>query len=115
MININNFEITYMGKKCTIGDYVKYRKDISKCKDVEKIGALVYLHKAIDNISLTGLYFDSICEQWTMDNSNAIAIKVIAEKKIKKVPLYLKDLFDCENEDEKYDLFVKFLSDCGVS
>ena len=115
MININNFEITYMGKKCTIGDYVKYRKDISKCKDVEKIRALVYLHKAVENISLVALYFDLICEQWTMDNSNAITIKVIAEKKIKNVPTYLKDLFDSKDEDEKYELFIKFLSDCGIS
>ena len=115
MININDFEITYMGKKCTIGDYVKYRKDISKCKDGKKIVALVYLYKAVENISLTGLHFDSICEQWTMDNSNAIAIKVIAEKKIKNVPAYLKDLFDSKDEDEKYELFIKFLSDCGVS
>ena len=53
--------------------------------------------------------------QFNMDKCNHLAIKVITDKKIKEVPDYLKDLFESNDEDEKYDLFVRFLSDCGVS
>lgn len=108
-----------MGKKCTIGDYVKYHKDLSKCKELEKIGALVYIHSIVKNIDIPKkeMCFDSILEylQFNMSECNYLAIKVILDKKIKEVPEYLKDLFESQDEDEKYDLFVKFLSDCGVS
>ena len=119
MIHINNYEITYMGKKCTIGDYVKYNKDLSKCKELEKIGALVYINSTVKNIDIPKkeFCFDVILEylQFNMDKCNHLAIKVITDKKIKEVPDYLKDLFESNDEDEKYDLFVRFLSDCGVS
>ena len=119
MIHINNFGITYMGKICTIGDYVKYNKDLSKCKELEKMGALVYIDSIVKNIDISKkeLCFDLILEylQFNMDKCNHLAIKVITDKKIKEVPDYLKDLLESNDEDEKYDLFVKFLSDCGVS
>lgn len=119
MINIRDYEITYMGKKCTIGDYVKYNKDLSKCKELEKIGALVYIHSVIKNIDIPKkeFSFDGILEylQFNMNECNHLAIKVINDKKIKEVPDYLKDLFESKDEDEKYDLFVKFLSDCNVN
>jgi len=53
--------------------------------------------------------------QFNMDECSHLAIKVITDKKIKEVPDYLKQLFESKNEDEKYDLFVRFLSDCSVS
>lgn len=119
MINIKDFEITYMGKKCTIGDYVKYQKDLSKCKELEKVGALVYIHSVVKNINIQKGYFcfDGILEylQSNMDECNFIAIKVITNKKIKEVPEYLKTLFESNDEDEKYDLFIKFLRDCRIS
>ena len=119
MIHINDYEITYMGKKCTIGDYVKYNKDLSKCKELEKIGALVYINSIVKNIDIpkNEFCFDVILQylQFNMGECNYIAIKVINDKKIKEVPDYLKDLFESKDEDEKYYLFVKFLSDVGVS
>ena len=119
MININDYEITYMGKNCTIGDYVKYHKDLSKCKELEKIGVLVYIHSIVKNIDIpkNEFCFDSILEylQFNTKQCNHLAIKVITDKKIKEVPDYLKDLFESKDDDEKYDLFVRFLSDCGVS
>jgi hypothetical protein len=119
MIHINDYEITYMGKKCTIGDCVKYNKDLSKCKELEKIGALVYINSIVKNIDIPKdeFCFDGILEylQFNMEKCNHLAIKVITDKKIKEVPNYLKNLFESNDEDEKYDLFVKFLSDCGVS
>ena len=119
MIHIKDYEITYMGKKCTIGDYVKYNKDLSKCKELEKMGALVYINYIVKNIDIPKkeFCFDVILEylQSNMEECNHLAIKVITDKKIKEVPDYLKELFESKDEDEKYDLFVKFLSDCGVS
>jgi hypothetical protein len=119
MIKINDYEITYMGKKCTIGDYVKYHKDLSKCKELEKTGALVYINSIVKNIDIPKkeFSFDEILEylQFNMDECNYLAIKVITDNKIKEVPDYLKDLFESKDEDEKYDLFVRFLSDCGIS
>lgn len=116
MININEFEITYMGRNCTIGDYVKYHKDVSKCKELEKIGALVYIDSIVKNIDIPkkDFIFDVILEylQFNPLECNHLAIKVITVKKIKEVPEYLKDLFESKNENEKYDLFVKFLFDC---
>ena len=108
-----------MGKSCTIGDYVKYNKDLSKCKELEKMGALVYINSIVKNIDIPKkeFFFDAILEylQFNMDKCNHLAIKVITDKKIKEVPDYLKDLFESNDEDEKYDLFLKFLRDCGVS
>lgn len=108
-----------MGKKCTIGDYVKYNNDLSKCKEVEKMGALIYLNSIVKNIDIPKkeFCFDAILEylQFNFEKCNFLAIKVIADKKIKEVPDYLKQLFESKNDDERYDLFVRFLSDCGVS
>lgn len=119
MIHINDYEITYMGKQCTIGDYVKYHKDLSKCKELEKMGALIYINSVVKNIDISKKEFcsDLILEylQFNMDECNHLAIKVINDKKIKEVPDYLKQLFESKNEDEKYDLFVRFLYDCGIS
>jgi hypothetical protein len=119
MIKINDFEITYMGKKCTIGDYVKYNKDLTKCKELEKVGALTYLKSIIKDIDIpkNNFNFDSILEylQFNVDECNHLAIKVITDKKIKQVPEYLKDLFESRDEDERYDLFLKFLKDCKIS
>jgi hypothetical protein len=119
MIHINDYEITYMGKKCTIADYVKYHKDLSKCKELEKIGVLVYINSIVKNIDIPkkDFCFDAILEylQFNMRQCNHLVIKVITDKKINEVPDYLKDLFESKDEDKKYDLFVKFLYDCGVS
>ena len=108
-----------MGKKCTIGDYVKYHKDLSKCKELEKIGVLVYINSIVKNIDIPKkeFCFDIILEylQFNMEQCNHLAIKVITDKKIKEVPDYFKDLFESKDENEKYYLFVKFLSDCDVS
>ena len=43
VMNIKDLEITYMGKKCTIADYVKHQKNIKECTELEKIGAIVYI------------------------------------------------------------------------
>ena len=119
MIHINDYEITYMGKKCKIGDYVKYNKDLSKCKELEKMGALVYINSIVKNIDIPKkeFCFDAILEylQFNMNECNHLAIKVITDKKIKELPDYLKDLFESKDDDERYDLFVKFLRYCKVS
>ena len=119
MINISDYEISYMGKKCTIGDYVKYHRDLSKCKELDKLGALVYINSSVKNIEISkeDYCFDRILEylQFNMDKCNHLVIKVITDKKIRQVPNYLKDLFETKDDDERYDLFVKFLSDCRVS
>jgi hypothetical protein len=117
-MNIADLEITYMGKKFTILDYVKYNKDISKCTELEKIGALVYIDKVVKNIDIPKKYFgfDSILAflQENMEKCNFLAIKVINDKKIKEVPSYFKTLLESKNEDEKYELFVKFLQDNNI-
>ena len=117
-IHIKDFEITYMGKKCSIGDYEKYNKDLSKCKELEKLGALVYIDSIVKNIGIpkSNMRFDSILEwlQFNIDKCNFLAIKIIIDKKIKQVPEYLKELFESKDEDEKYDLFVKFLYDIKI-
>ena len=119
MIHINDYEITYMSKKCTIGDYVKYNKDLSKCKELEKMGALVYINSIVKNIDIPKkeFCFDAILEylQFNMNECSHLAIKVITDKKIKELPDYLKDLFESKDDDERYDLFVKFLRYCKVS
>jgi len=119
MIHINDYEITYMGKKCTIGDYVKYNKDLSKCKELEKVGALVYINSIVKNIDIDKkeFCFDVILEylQFNMNECNHLAIKVITDKKIKEVPDYITQLFESKDDDERYDLFVKFLRYCKVS
>ena len=83
------------------------------------MGALVYINSIVKNIDIPKkeFFFDAILEylQFNMDKCNHLAIKVITDKKIKEVPDYLKDLFESNDEDEKYDLFLKFLRDCGVS
>lgn len=102
-----------MGKKCTIGDYAKYHKDIKKCNDLEKIGALVYIHSIVKNIDISkkDFCFDAILEylQFNMKECNHLAIKVIVDKKIKMVSDTFENLLSCQDNDEKYDLFVKFL------
>ena len=117
-MNIADLEITYMGKKCTIWDYVKYNKDISKCKELEKIGALVYIDKIVKNIDIpkNNFGFDYILEflQFNIEKCNFLAIKVIVDKKIKEVPSYFKKLRETKDNDEKYDLFVKFLQDNNI-
>ena len=119
MIHINDYEITYMGKKCTIGDYVKYNKDLSKCKKKKKMGALVYINSIVKNIDIPKkeFCFDVILEylQFNMNECNHLAIKVITDKKIKEVPDYITQLFESKDDDERYDLFVKFLRYCKVS
>ncbi len=117
-VNINDFEITYMGKKCTIGDYVKHHKDIKKCKELNKIAPLVYIDSVVKKIDIPKkeFCFDMILEylQFNMDKCSFLAIKVILDKKIKEVPEFLKDLFEIYDENEKYDLFVKFLNQCKI-
>ena len=94
-------------------------KRIKSNKELEKIGVLVYINSIVKNIDIPKkeFCFDIILEylQFNMNECNHLAIKVITDKKIKEVPDYLKKLFESKDDDEKYDLFVRFLSDCGVS
>ena len=118
-MNIKDLEITYMGKKCTIADYVKYQKNIKECTELEKIGAIVYIDSIVKNIDIKKEYmsFDYILEwlQFNFEKCNFLAIKVIVDKKIKEVPDYITQLFESKDDDERYDLFVKFLRYCKVS
>jgi hypothetical protein len=118
-MNIKDLEITYMGKKCTIADYVKHHKKIKECTELEKIGAIVYIDSIVKNIDIKKEYmsFDYILEwlQFNFEKCNFLAIKVIVDKKIKEVPDYITRLFESKDDDERYDLFVKFLLYCKVS
>ena len=119
VMNIKDLEITYMGKKCTIADYVKHQKNIKECTELEKIGAIVYIDSIVKNIDIKKEYmsFDYILEwlQFNFEKCNFLAIKVIVDKKIKEVPDYITQLFESKDDDERYDLFVKFLCYCKVS
>jgi len=116
-MNIKEVELSYMGKKCTIYDYVSYNKDISKCKELEKIGALVYIDSIIKRIDIEEMCFDTILEylQSNIEFCNHLVIKVINDFDIKEIPDFTKQLLESKDEDSKYDLFVKFLKYCGVS
>ena len=116
-MNIQEVELSYMGKKCTIYDYINYNKDISKCKELEKIGALVYIDSIVKRIDIEEMCFDTILEylQSNFDECNHLAIKIINDYKITEIPDFTKELLESKSEDLKYDLFVKFLKYCGVS
>jgi hypothetical protein len=119
MLKLEELEITYMGKNCTIQDYVDYKKDIRNIIDLSKIGVIVYIDKIVKNIrlSIDEMCFDGILEylQFNMDECNFLAIKVINDLKIKELPISIKQLFESKDEDEKYDLFVQFLRSCNIS
>jgi hypothetical protein len=118
MLKLSDLEITYMGKKCSIQDYVDYKKDIRNIIDLSKIGAIVYIDKIVQNIRLSveEMCFDGILEylQFNIEECNFLAIKIINDLKIKELPLSIKYLFESKNEDEKYDLFVQFLRSSNV-
>jgi len=118
-MKISDLEVTYMGKKCTISDYIKYQKNIKNCKELEKIGAIVYIDKIVKNIDIPKDYmcFDYILEwlQFNFDKCNFLVIKIILDKKIKEVPDNIITLFESKDEDERYDIFVDFLRYCKVS
>ena len=119
MLKLEELEITYMGKKCSIQDYIDYKKDIRNIIDLSKLGAIVYIDKIVGNIRLSvdEMCFDGILEylQFNMDECNFLAIKVINDLKIKELPISIKQLFESKDEDEKYDLFVQFLRFCNIS
>jgi len=115
-MNIKDFEITYMGKSCTIADYIKYNKNISSCKELDKIAPIVYIKKIVDSIEVDYYTIDRLAEilQSNMDWCNFLLIKVIQKLKLKDIPAYILDLINTENEDHKFDLFLKFIRECGI-
>lgn len=111
-IHIKDIQLTYMGRTCTIQDFIKYGTNPSKCKDLEKIGALVYIKAQVDNIEIPRGYFnmDYLAQLFNEDTDcgNFIVFKIIKIAKTTQVPDFTIDLLSETDEDKKFDLFIKF-------
>ena len=111
-IHIKDIQITYMGRTCTIEDFIKYGKDPKKCEDLSKIGAIVYIKAQVEDIEIPRGYFntDYLVELFNADTDcgNFLVIKIIQRLKLKEVPDFILELLAETNEDKKFDLFLKF-------
>lgn len=111
-IHIKDVQLTYMGRTITIQDFIKYGANPSKCKDLKKIGALVYIKTQVDNIEIPRGWFgiDYLAELFNneTDCGNFLVLKIIKRTKVVQVPDFTIELLAETDEDKKFDLFLKF-------
>ena len=114
-MKIKDLNITYMGRTCSLSDVLEYNPDNISNLELKKIGAIVYINSQVNRIDLDkkDMCFDLILEylQFNLEKSKFLLIKIISDKKMKTVPDFVKDIFELEDDDEIYDLFVKFLKE----
>lgn len=95
------------------------------------MGALTYINKIVLEVERhfeslfeddeeneeSSLCFDVILQylQQNMEYCNFLLFYVIIIKEIDEVPDYNITLIESKDEDEKYDLFVKFLQDSNIN
>lgn len=119
-----------MGKSCSIEDIVLFYENENSILDLNKIGALTYINKILIEIDryFSDLYeddeeneestlcFDIILEylQRNLNYCNFLLFYVILKKEVDEVPDYILTLIECNDDDIKYDLFVKFLNDNNI-
>ena len=117
-MKITEIQIEYAGRKCLLSDFVKYHKDASKLTDLSKVAVIVFLKKQMNDIRIDEDEYnvDGICQlvQTDIDRIVVYAVKVICYKKIKELPDFFNDFLLSKNEDEKYDLFLRFLQFCNL-
>lgn len=114
----SEISISYGGKTILISDLAKYYKNPQKCLDFSKVAAIVFIKKEIDSIKIDKDEYnvDGICQLVVTDIDRILiyVLKVICDKKIKELPDFIVDLINTTDEEEMYDLFIKFLKFCNL-